>query len=211
MLELETTHHVYSVSECAEFENKMNRLFTNSFQRAVESLSQLLTREMLITKIRIGRTQGDLYINQLEGLIEENHFSSLIKVHSYLDTFILLILPKEEGEQLYHILNGRNQADRFPDQDEVIDSIGELNNIVGLTFVNALANTLGKAINASVPENTFDLLGAVLESVVLQKELINRDIVRAEAEITDVQDPDFNVRLVILSEQTRLMEVLSHR
>ena len=196
-------------SEPVAIEDPVRKLFADSFDQAAQSFSQLLMSGMVISRSNLELMDGDEYINQLEELIEENYFTSLIKVRSYVDSCILLLIPKDKGETLHRILNGHD--DTIPDSfdEEIIDSIGELNNIIGLTFVNCLANTLNKSINASVPENTFDFLGAVLESVVLQQELANKTIFCAEADIKDSQNSNFGVRLVIMSEKMQFMQVLN--
>jgi len=54
-------------------------------------------------------------------------------------------------------------------------------------------------------------LGAILESVVLQHEFVNKKILCTEADISDKKNAAFNVRLIIMADKNQLMKVLNRQ
>ncbi|MBN2028919.1 hypothetical protein JW824_01630 [bacterium] len=200
---------VSSKSEQIKLEKSLTHLFVVSFNQAANAFSQLLMREMVISRYSIEMMTGEQFINQLENKMEDGYFASIIKLQNDVDTTILFLLPEEEGKRLYNILNDKELKAEFPSIEDLSDSIGELNNILGSNFTNCLANTLNHTIHNSVPANTLDLLGAILESVVLQREFVNKSIFCAEADISDKKCSTFTVKLIILSDKTQLMGILS--
>jgi len=200
---------VFSKSEKTKLEESLAQIFIQSFNQAAEALSQLLMQEMVISKYRIELITGEQFIDRLGDKMEEGYFASIIKPQNELDTTILFLLREEEGKRLYHILNDTLENNEIAPLNDMINSIGELNNIIGSNFVNCLANTLNLTIHGSVPRNALDLLGAILESVILQHEFVNKNIFCAEATISDKKHTAFNVRLIILSDKIQLMKFLN--
>jgi chemotaxis protein CheY-P-specific phosphatase CheC len=200
---------VFTKSERIKLEESLTQIFIQSFNQAAEAFSQLLMQEMVISKYRIELITGEQFIDRLGDKMEDGYFASIIKPQNELDTTILFLLTEEEGKRLYNILNDTPENNEFTPLEDMINSIGELNNIIGSNFVNCLANTLNLTIQGSVPRNTLDLLGAILESVILQHEFVNKNIFCAEATISDKKYTAFNVRLIILSDKIQLMKFLS--
>lgn len=202
---------LFSESETIQLEKSLTQVFIDSFNQAAQSLSRLLMREMVISGHKTELISGEQFINQLGDRMEDNYFASIIKLHHHMDTNILFLLTENEGKRLYNILNGMDGDNEYPPLEDLIDSVGELNNILGSTFINCLANTLNRTIRVSVPRNTFDLLGAILESVILQHEFVNKKILCTEADISDKRNAAFNVRLIIMADKNQLMKVLNHQ
>lgn len=198
-----------SESEQTKLENSLTQLFIDSFNRAAKAFSQLLLQEMVISRYKIELISGEQFINQLENQMESGYFASIIKLQNDMDATIVFLLTEEEGKKLYNILNDVKQNTDCPHLEDMIDSIGELNNILGSNFINCLANMLNQTIPTSVPSNTLDLLGAILESIILQNEYVNKNIFFAEAEISDKDRNTFSVKLIILSDKIQLMKLLS--
>jgi len=202
-------NNVFSKSEHVRLEESLKELLMESFNRAAEAFTRLLMQDMIISRYRIEMITGEDFIDQLEDQMEEGYFASIIRLQNSVNTTILFLLTEEDGKGLYRILNGMKPDAGLPPLEDLTDSIGELNNILGNTFINCLANTLDQRINGSVPRNTLDLLGAILESVILQSELANKNIFYAEALISHKETAAFNVRLIILSDKNQLLKVLS--
>ena len=200
---------VFSKSEKTKLEESLAEIFVQSFHQAAEAFSQLLMQEMVISKYRIELITGEEFIDRLGDKMEDGYFASIIKLENELDTTILFLLTEEEGKRLYHILNDTPENNESTPLEYMINSIGELNNIIGNNFVNCLANTLNLSIHGTVPRNTLDLLGAILESVILQHEFVNKNIFCAEATISDKKHNAFNVKLIILSDKIQLMKFLN--
>lgn len=205
----EKDNKVISKSKQIEIEKSLCHLFVESFNQAAKAFSQLLMREMVISRYSIEMTTVEQFTNLLEDRMEDGYFASIMKLQDGVDTTILFLLTEEEGKRLYNILSSEELKAEFPSMEDLTDSIGELNNILGSNFTNCLANTLNHTICSSVPANTLDLLGAILESVVLQCEFVNKNIICAEADICDKKCTRFNVKLIILSDKTQLMKILS--
>lgn len=196
-------------SEIRQLEKSLTDIFIQSFNQAAQAFSQLLMQKMVLSRYRIDMISGEQFIEQLGDKMEDGYFASIIRLPVELETVILFFLAEEEGRRLYDRLNGPTQDQSAISLDDLVSSIGELNNILGNNFVNCLANTLNLSIHGSVPRNTLDLLGAILQSIILQNDFADKSIFCADANISDKKSTAFNVRLVILSDKEKLMQVIS--
>lgn len=180
-------------------------LILESFKQAAVSFSTLLQRDMVVLRCKIKLMTGEQFIGQMEDRMEEGYFASVISIENRVNTSIVFLLTENEGRQLYAALHPDGPT--IPVFEDMKDIIGELNNILGNTIVSGMANALKWEIHGSVPKNIFDLLGAILESLILQDEFANEEILCAEADIMDSANEAFKVRLMVMLKKTQMLEL----
>ena len=73
---------------------------------------------------------------------------------------VLLLLKPEDAEKLCGMLG------LPPDSELAPSALGEIGNIVGTSYLNALAGMAGISIEPSPPATVTDMLGAIVESVL---------------------------------------------
>ena len=133
--------------------------------------------------------------------------ASIIKTMNDMDFNILFLISEREGIRLYNTLTA--QKDFVPSviTSDMIGTVGELNNILGSSFINSLANLLETVIHATPPYNTFDMLGAVMECIILQDEFLNKEFLCADATIKEEENEGFLVRLIIMSNKDQFLNL----
>ncbi len=185
----------------------IERLFRHAFSQAAESASIMVDRAMVIDQIQMKIKSGEMFMSEIESSFETCYFASIIKTMNDMDFNILFLISEKEGIGLYNTLTG--QSERIPSviTSDMIAAVGELNNILGCAFINSIANYLKTVIHATPPYSTFDMLGAVMECIVLQDEFLNKDFLCADATIREKEHDGFLVRLIIMSNKERFLEL----
>lgn len=189
-------------------ENYLNDLFIKSFRDAAASLSQLTNKEMKIYSSNIELLSGEDFINGIEGQLEDRYFASLIKVIQGINASIIFLTPEEEGCRLYDMIINNKVGTTTKVNEDVISAIGEVNNIIGSVFSNNVANFINREINPTTPSNNFDMLGALLQGIILQEELIGKKILYADTVIKENDVQEFHSRLLMLVDKNELMKLM---
>ena len=151
---------------------KINELFYTSFSDAAVSLSLLVNKNMSIRQSRIELKTPEDLINQVDERMDQMYIGSVLKLSKDLKTSIVFTISEEAGLKLYDSLAGNEIDTNATVNQEVISGIGEVNNIIGSAFINNLARIMKTEVSPTVPVNKYDLLGAILQGVMLQKEFL---------------------------------------
>jgi chemotaxis protein CheC len=73
---------------------------------------------------------------------------------------VLLLVPPADADKLCRMLGVE------PDDEFALSALGEIGNIVGTSYINALASMTGMAIEPTPPATATDFLGAIVQSVL---------------------------------------------
>src|SRR3954467_13266648 len=73
---------------------------------------------------------------------------------------VLLLVPPADADAMCRMLGVE------PDDEYALSALGEIGNIVGTSYINALAAMTGLAIEPTPPATATDMLGAIVESVL---------------------------------------------
>jgi chemotaxis protein CheC len=73
---------------------------------------------------------------------------------------VLLLVPPADADALCRMLGVE------PDDEVALSALGEIGNIVGTSYINALAGMTGMAIEPTPPATATDMLGALVASVL---------------------------------------------
>jgi len=109
---------------------------------------------------------------------------------------------------LFDLLYGENSQKTKEVDSEVIAAIGEINNILGSSFINLLADRLNMEAHPATPINTFDMFGAILEDILLQHEYLDKVMLCADVLLREKQRGQFHVRFMVISPQEQLCGVI---
>ncbi|MFC1569484.1 chemotaxis protein CheC [bacterium] len=185
----------------------IEHIFQYGFDQAAASASMLFDRSMVIDQIQIQIKSGEDFMNRVENEFEICYFASIIKTMNDMNFNILFLISEKEGVGLYQSLIGEENRSNVVITSEMIAAIGELNNILGSSFINSMANFTKTIIHTTPPYNTFDMLGAVMECIVLQDEFLNKDFFCADATIREKEHEGFLVRLIIMSNKDQFIDL----
>jgi two-component system, chemotaxis family, sensor kinase CheA len=183
----------------------LNDFFRRSFAKAGEQLSMLTGKSIMVSDYSLEQTNMESLGIHMEDHAEECYFASILKVPD-LRTEAILLISKREGLKLYDHLAGKRPGSTRTITVDVVAAIGEINNIMGSTFVNQLADMLNREIHPSTPLSTFDMLGAVFEGILLQEEYGDQTILCADAIVHEKRSSGFKVRIILLFDPARLPE-----
>jgi chemotaxis protein CheC len=73
---------------------------------------------------------------------------------------VLLLIPPADADAMCRMLGVE------PDDEFALSALGEIGNIVGTSYLNALASMTGMEIEPTPPATATDFLGAIVESVL---------------------------------------------
>lgn len=81
-----------------------------------------------------------------------------------LDGTVLLLFPLEDAATLCGMLGVE------PGSDVGLSALGEIGNILGTSYVNALAQMVGMEVEPHPPVTQTDMLGAIVSTVLLERD-----------------------------------------
>jgi chemotaxis protein CheY-P-specific phosphatase CheC len=188
----------------------IKQLFDVSFEEAAFSLSKLAGRDMNVSTIsEIEYIAGEELVNRFKDDLDTLCFGSLIKVHEGILANIVLILHEADGLSLYDAMLGNREGTSREASQDIIDSIGEVNNILSSTFINNIADLLTSEVHSRTPMNQFDMLGAIMQGVILQEEIAGKKILVADTEIGEKGKKGSHARIFIMTDKIELDKILT--
>lgn len=84
----------------------------------------------------------------------------LLPLQGDLDAVVLLVFPVDDAERICVLLGVE------PDSEIGLSALGEVGNILGSSYVGALAALTGLALEPEPPQTAGDMLGAIVASVL---------------------------------------------
>lgn len=189
-------------------DEQLSDLFIKSFDEAANSLSQLIKKDMAIYSSKVELLSGEDFVNQIENGLDQLYIGSIVKVIGEPSTSIVFIISEKDGLGLYDTIFENNVGTTKHVSEEVVSGIGEVNNILGGAFINNLANFLKKEISPSTPINNYDMLGAILDGVILQEEFLDKKILCGDTIIKENEHEEFHTRFFIMTDKEELMRLM---
>ncbi len=84
----------------------------------------------------------------------------LLRIIGDMGGAVLLLLSPADADAMCRMLGVE------PDDEFALSALGEIGNIVGTSYINALASMTGMEIEPTPPATATDMLGAIVESVL---------------------------------------------
>ena len=188
----------------------LDYLFISSFDEAASALSQLTNKDMVIFSSKVELVSGEDFVNQIEDGLDEYYIGSIVKVIEEPSTSIVFIISEEDGKGLYDTIAGNAVGTTRKVTEDVVAGIGEVNNILGGTFLNNLANALKTEISPNTPVNHYDLLGALLEGAIHQEKFIDKKILCGDTVIKENKCEEFHTRFFIMTDKDEIIKSMKN-
>ena len=115
---------------------------------------------------------------------------------------VLLLIPPADADAMCRML-GVDPQDEF-----ALSALGEIGNIVGTSYINALAGMTGMDIEPTPPATATDMLGAIVESV-LAGAAITGDVALLLDSNLVVEGEDCSISFFLVPDQGGVDELLS--
>ncbi len=150
---------------------------------AASALSQMLGCKVMIEVPSVQLLPLSEVANNLGGP-EKPIIGLHFQILGDLNGRIMLILDRKSGHKIAAMLVGDNPSDesRLENLDE--SAIKELGNIVTNSYLNAIAELLGVKLMLSVPFYAEDMMGAVIDLLLIEISQIANHAILLETKIT---------------------------
>lgn len=152
-------------------------LIKKGMTNALKGLSSMIGEDMSVTSIAIDHIPAK-DMPELLGGPEKVVIGVYILFDGASHGHILLAHQPEVAYAMLDILLGATPRSHRPLTDMERSAIGEMGNITGTFFLNAVADELGVLLNPSPPLILMDMAGAILD-IALAEILEERDMVFA--------------------------------
>lgn len=136
---------------------------------AATALASILDErvEMSLPVVRI--TDFDTAINALGGA-EAMTMGVLVNFYGEANGMIMFLMKMEDTQKILSILlQGFNAEEKTEEMTELkLSAIKEIGNILGSSYINAIATLTGLQINLSVPYIAIDMAGAIMSVPIIE-------------------------------------------
>ena len=168
---------------------------------ASTALSSMLARSVDIT-VPSARALAFADAIDASGDPEAEVTAILLGITGELEGTVLLLVSPSDAEKLCAILGLEPGSEFAP------SALGEIGNIVGSSYINALAEMTGMAIEPTPPATTTDMLGAVV-ATVLAAQADTSDVALMLDSQLKVEGEDCSVAFMLVPSQAGVGELLS--
>jgi chemotaxis protein CheC len=126
---------------------------------ASTALSSMLGRSV---DISVPKAQALPFAEAVEamGPAEQDITGIVLGLLGEMSGTVLLLVPPADADALCRMLGVE------PDDDFALSALGEIGNIVGTSYINALASMTGMDIEPTPPATATDMLGALVATVL---------------------------------------------
>lgn len=107
---------------------------------------------------------------------------------------VLLLVPPADADAMCRMLGVE------PDDEFALSALGEIGNIVGTSYINALASMTGMEIEPTPPATATDFLAAIVESV-LAGAAMNGDVALLLDSNLTVEGEDCSISFLLVPDQ----------
>jgi chemotaxis protein CheC len=102
------------------------------------------------------------------GSPEELRATVLIRLKNEIEGMILLMITQELAEVILNIFFQKSNVDLLHLDEGDISALTELGNIMGSSYISAIATLTGLNVGVETPSFTVDMLGAVMSVPVIE-------------------------------------------
>ena len=115
---------------------------------------------------------------------------------------VLLLVPPADADAMCRMLGVE------PDDEYALSALGEIGNIVGSSYINALASMTGMEIEPTPPATATDMLGAIVESVLAGHALANDIALLLDSNLV-VEGEDCSISFLLVPDKGGVEALLS--
>jgi len=119
-----------------------------------------------------------------------------------MDGTVLLLVPPADADAMCRMLGVE------PDDDFALSALGEIGNVVGTSYINALAAMTGMVIEPTPPGTATDMLGAIVQSVLAGHAHAGDIALMLDSDLT-VEGEDCSISFLLVPEQGGVDELLA--
>lgn len=154
---------------------RLREVISLGFDNAAKGLSVMVDKEIKV----ISPTVSLIPIEQVPELIgqpDEVVMALYLRVFGDVAGHILLIFSLEAATELVRMLMGSSSDDASELNEMELSALGEVANVTGSFFLNALGDSSGLIIHPSPPAIMLDMAGAALDIPLLELAMSTEEV-----------------------------------
>jgi chemotaxis protein CheC len=136
------------------------------------------------------------------GPAEEEITGIVLGIVGDMDATVLLLIPPADADAMCRMLGVE------PGAELALSALGEIGNIVGTSYINALAAMTGMALEPTPPASATDMLGAIVETVLAGHAHAGDIALVLDSDLT-VEGEDCSIAFLLVPDQGGVDELLS--
>ncbi|KXS42604.1 MAG: inhibitor of MCP methylation CheC [Methanolobus sp. T82-4] len=132
---------------------------------AVTSLSKMIGKQIKIEvpELKIERIEK---VPEIAGGADTVVSGVIMHVDGDINGYIMMLLSKETAEAICATISGEEEVDIFNELNQSM--IEEVGHILAGSYVSSLSEFLGLELRISPPMQTFDMLGAIMDHILIE-------------------------------------------
>jgi len=168
---------------------------------ASTALSGMLGRSV---DISVPKAQALPFAEAVEaaGPAEQEITGIVLGIVGEMQGTVLLLVPPADADKICRMLGVE------PDGEFALSALGEIGNIVGTSYINALAAMTGMDIEPTPPSTATDMLGALVASVLAGQAHAGDIALMLDSNLV-VEDEDCSISFFLVPDQGGVDELLS--
>jgi len=115
---------------------------------------------------------------------------------------VLLLVPPADADAMCRMLGVE------PDDEVALSALGEIGNVVGTSYINALSAMTGMTIEPTPPSTATDMLGAIVQTVLAGHAHAGDIALMLDSDLT-VEGEDCSISFLLVPEQGGFDDLLS--
>ncbi len=156
----------HKISSLSELQTSALREIVNiGVGNAVTSLSKMISTEV---KIEVPALKVELIekVPEVAGGADTIVSGVIMHVSGDIEGYIMMLLPEEAARTICNIISSEEEVDILsPFNQSLIEEVGH---ILAGSYVSSLSDFLGLDIKISTPMQTFDMLGAIIDQILIE-------------------------------------------
>ena len=168
---------------------------------ASTALSGMLGRSV---DISVPKAQALPFAEAVEaaGPAEQDVTGIVLGIVGEMNGTVLLLVPPADADKICRMLGVE------PDDEYALSALGEIGNIVGTSYINALAAMTGMDIEPTPPTTATDMLGALVASVLAGQAHAGDIALMLDSNLV-VEGEDCSISFFLVPDQGGVDELLS--
>lgn len=136
------------------------------------------------------------------GPAEQDMTAIVLGIVGEMEGTVLLLVPPADADAMCRMLGVE------PDDEFALSALGEIGNIVGTSYINALAGMTGMDIEPTPPSTTTDMLGALVASVLASAAMTGDVALMLDSNLL-VEGEDCSISFLLVPDQGGVELLLS--
>ena len=136
------------------------------------------------------------------GPAEQEVTGIALGVEGELPATVLMLLTPEDAEKICAMLGLEPHSDLAP------SALGEIGNVVGASYLNALAGMTGIEIEPTPPATATDMLGAIVESILAARALSSDQTLLLDSSLI-IENEDCSIAFLLVPDHGGAEELLA--